>query len=80
MEDKVVEEIEDETQHVISNMLDCEEVFGESIIVVVKAMLMAEYDGRQSSRPHWFLNLMPTHFFPRTSFLLTRFHVLPDWV
>ena len=54
MEDKVVEEIvlplpiiEDETQHVISNMLDCEEVFGESNTAVVKVMPTVEYDGHQ---------------------------------
>ena len=47
MEDKVMEEvvlplpiIENETQHVISNMLDCEELFGESKAVVVKIMAM----------------------------------------
>ena len=47
MEDKVMEEvvlplpiIENETQHVISNMLDCEELFGESKAIVVKIMAM----------------------------------------
>ena len=51
MEDKVVEEVvlplpitEDESQHVISNMLDCEEVFGESNIVVINFMPTMEYD------------------------------------
>ena len=54
LEDKVVEEIvlplpvfEDETRQVISNMLDCEEVFGESNVVVVKVTLMVEHDGHQ---------------------------------
>ena len=39
--------IEDETWHVISNMLDCEEVFGESSTTVVKVMLIVEYHGHQ---------------------------------
>ena len=43
-------------------MLDCEEVFGESSLVVLKVMMTYI----ASSRPLWFLNLNPTHFCPRT--------------
>jgi hypothetical protein len=39
--------IEDETRQVIANMLDCEKVFGESNIVIVKVMLTMEYDNYQ---------------------------------
>ena len=54
LEDKVVEETmlplhinEDETRQVISNMLDGEEVYGESNIAIMKVTLMVEYDGHQ---------------------------------
>ena len=54
LEDEVMEEIvlplpiiEDETQHFISYMLDCEEVFGESSIVVVKVIQIVEHDIHQ---------------------------------
>ena len=47
-------------------MLDCEEVFGESIIATVIVMPTMEYDGHRYPRPHWFFNLMPTRFCPRT--------------
>ena len=54
LEDEVVEEIvfplpiiEDETWPIISNMLDYEEVFGESSTTVVKVMLALEYDKHQ---------------------------------
>ena len=39
--------IEDETWHVISNILDFEEVNGGSNIVVVKVMMLVKYDGHQ---------------------------------
>lgn len=38
---------EDETRQVISNMLDGEEVYGESNIAIMKVTLMVEYDGHQ---------------------------------
>jgi hypothetical protein len=37
----------DATQQMISNMLNGEEVFGESNSAIVKVMLMVEYDGHQ---------------------------------
>ena len=39
--------IEDYTRRVISNMLDCEKVFGESNIVIVKVISTMEYDKHQ---------------------------------
>lgn len=39
--------IEDETWRIIWNMLDCEEVYGESSTALVKFMPMVEYDKRQ---------------------------------
>ena len=39
--------IEDEKQHVISNMLDSEELFGESNIAIVKFIPMMDYDIHQ---------------------------------
>jgi hypothetical protein len=36
--------IGDDTQHVISNMLDYEEVFGESTVTNMKVVPMMEYD------------------------------------
>lgn len=51
MEDKVVAEImlppsiiDDETRHVITNMLDCVELSGESNTSIVKVMPKVEYD------------------------------------
>lgn len=39
--------IEDETRQVISNMLDCEEVFEEPNTATVKIMPTVEYEGHQ---------------------------------
>ena len=54
LEDEIVEEIvlllpiiEDETWRIILNLLDCEEVYGESSIAIVKFMPMIEYDKHQ---------------------------------
>ena len=54
LEDDIMEEIvlplpiiEDETQHVISNILYCEEVPKKSNIAIVKFMPMVKYDGHQ---------------------------------
>ena len=54
LEDEAVEEIvlplpiiKDETQQVTSNMMDYEEVFGESSIAIVKVVPMVEYGRHQ---------------------------------
>ena len=56
--------IEDEAQHVISNTLDCGEVYGESNTAIVKVMLMVKYDGHRIFKAT-LLKLLPTHFCPR---------------
>ena len=73
LEDEVIEEfvlplpiIEDKTQHVISNMLDCEEVYEESNTAIMKIMQWWSMIDIKSSRPLSFLNLMPTRFCLKT--------------
>ena len=39
--------IEDEPSHVTPNVLDCEEVFGESSPTILRVMPAMEYDGHQ---------------------------------
>lgn len=63
LKDKIKEEIilplpiiKDETQHVVSKMLDCENCFMK---------VMWSITNIKSSRSIWFLILMPTHFCPR---------------
>ena len=47
MKEIVLRVIEDEIWQFFSNMLDCEEVFGESNTTFMKVMPTLEYDGHQ---------------------------------
>ena len=53
---------------VISNMLDCEEVFEESINVVMKVMLMLEFDAHQIFKATLVSQLNANPICPRIGF------------